>query len=1181
MFYIKLIFNLVLLVSRFTRLLISSFLNAVSEQLILYWKYPQKSHVLDNLHLRHDLDEINEVFYPSNENPSVKVQKEGNVVVENGLQLKTKDEYIDLLIKVKYEAANVRRRVDNYTQDQITILDKDIHNAKLEKIDEENMAFQDWIASYSSILDEENVSSDLIMILETIRVVADELNNHVRNNATDVKRKLIELLRENDENLPISTAAKETFDLERQKLERKKMVDMEKANEKKQLVADARSKILKRLEHVSRDAEELSSKIFRLKDVNEMTEHEISIALLDSIKWNEDMKAVERMFDTLEVDSVGTEFDQQVMKEVHGKIKLLGKSLDKKIDDLLRKDKELCLYTLSPEKMKRVHYSQPFSGEANENVYTFIADIKQAMNDDCIRTKDKLKVLLKYVEGDAKMSVLNAENVDDAFDILDKTFGTPRLIWKKKMENFEKYFDVKNVWGAPDSVKRRNAIARMIDFLNEAAALSKHHNRLKEILDDSTFKTIFNLLPWRIRHDIARQLQTDSSNDEKFYVLQQVLKDQRDSTVWMVDMSICRVSQNDVPKSSSHKVPVKTVKPVKYHSCDKSPQCKSECGVLGCVKLYRKSIDERLSFLRKEKCCTTCGSKFVPGHKCRWNGKMLAVKCSVRGCKCAAAVCKAHVNTRNASPELSKWLWKNNISNEVNVFRTPVKKTRGKREPEKKKSNNGILPRSNSFDMQKLNDDEDIDVIGEDDEQATDITDAVNFVDGQVNADGIDAPRMVGDDNTDGSDHERVAVRATANSSKCCSVNTDRKLSNVMTSPKVTTGKFDGHNHPVTKSQALMTVPNGDGSLIFKEKGNLFDEQNHNDGFNENGTRKVLRFSSHTSIEKEYGLVNVKVTEAVKPRNPTFGEMMNCEVLKGEIETFNDAPDNVNFNPRMKSFDEENCAPGTRNDAPVAENVKDVNTYHVDKRKKVGNENDDVSDDENVVTRGKPCSSIKCLPVEAKPNKLSNDALPNSSNFIENQTENIATFNVEDSFDSKFNVCPFDNERNFGNVLIDQQGSEGKCFDIHNSTTSDDKNVKNVENDNVIESLKFQEDFDSNQSPLKPLVVDGDEPDVRDIENGSGKIGKDDANYEMVKTPRGIDAYCNEINEETEADDKTNGNSETYVIERKMSSNVTDGTLEMQMMKRLATGRMKVLCQYVAKTFFNVPVIRSSFNNTQ
>ena len=64
--------------SRFTRLLISSFLNAVSERLILRWKKSQKSHVLDNLHLRHDLDEINdaeneEAFYPSNESSSVKV----------------------------------------------------------------------------------------------------------------------------------------------------------------------------------------------------------------------------------------------------------------------------------------------------------------------------------------------------------------------------------------------------------------------------------------------------------------------------------------------------------------------------------------------------------------------------------------------------------------------------------------------------------------------------------------------------------------------------------------------------------------------------------------------------------------------------------------------------------------------------------------------------------------------------------------------------------------------------------------------------------------------------------------------------------------------------------------------------------------------------------------------------
>ena len=60
---------------------------------------------------------------------------------------------------------------------------------------------------------------------------------------------------------------------------------------------------------------------------------------------------------------------------------------------------------------------------------------------------------------------------------------------------------------------------------------------------------------------------------------------------------------------------------------------------------------------------------------------------------------------------------------------------------------------------------------------------------------------------------------------------------------------MDGHNQPVTQGQSLMTgkknvvgrkrfdvyneLPNGDGKLIFKEKGNPFDEKNQ-----ENGLRK-------------------------------------------------------------------------------------------------------------------------------------------------------------------------------------------------------------------------------------------------------------------------------------------------------------------------------------------------------
>ena len=100
----------------------------------------------------------------------------------------------------------------------------------------------------------------------------------------------------------------------------------------------------------------------------------------------------------------------------------------------------------------------------------------------------------------------------------------------------------------------------------------------------------------------------------------------------------------------------------------------------------------------------------------------------------------------------------------------------------------------------------------------------------------------------------------------------------------------------------------------------------------------------------------------------------------------------------------------------------DGKSYHMDKWEKAGNENDATSDNEKVpnITRGKPYSCIKCSSVEAKPNVLSSAALPQSSNFIESQTERIATLKVRNTFDSKVNTCPFDYESRLENGLIHQ-----------------------------------------------------------------------------------------------------------------------------------------------------------------
>ena len=77
------------------------------------------------------------------------------------------------------------------------------------------------------------------------------------------------------------------------------------------------------------------------------------------------------------------------------------------------------------------------------------------------------------------MCIKSAENVEDAFEMLLETFSTPRLLWQKKKEDISEAFGKRNVWGPDDSTKRRNAIVKMINHLEEAKLMSKQDEKLK------------------------------------------------------------------------------------------------------------------------------------------------------------------------------------------------------------------------------------------------------------------------------------------------------------------------------------------------------------------------------------------------------------------------------------------------------------------------------------------------------------------------------------------------------------------------------------------------------------------------------------------------------------------------------------------------------------------------------
>ena len=109
--------------------------------------------------------------------------------MESCLPQWNKDEITPHALLIKVEADKVRSRVNNYTKDHISILDKETFSLQLSKIDELNVSFQDWIASSTCSLDD-----SITFQLETLnerRKVSDELDLYVKQNADEVKAKFV------------------------------------------------------------------------------------------------------------------------------------------------------------------------------------------------------------------------------------------------------------------------------------------------------------------------------------------------------------------------------------------------------------------------------------------------------------------------------------------------------------------------------------------------------------------------------------------------------------------------------------------------------------------------------------------------------------------------------------------------------------------------------------------------------------------------------------------------------------------------------------------------------------------------------------------------------------------------------------------------------------------------------
>ena len=285
---------------------------------------------------------------------------------------------------------------------------------------------------------------------------------------------------------------------------------------------------------------------------------------------------------------------------------------------------------------------------------------------------------MKYLGGDASKCIgEHTVSLTEAFDLLKKTFGNPMIIWNQKKEDIADALGNYGIWGKANSLERRNAIIQMIDFINEATTLATEHSKLRnEINSESTYRDIFVLLPNNIRQDVLEKIDPEKPLSEKFTLMKDLLISHRNMTVHCLEL--CQtVKKKEDSKSFQKKANVSSLKPLyDDHDCQSSFQCRTDdWDYLGCIELYKiEEIDDRITLMIRKRICYKCGSNYVNArfnpHVCVWNDAKEDARCTGLHCDRAAATCRRHSDTDNASEELKDWLARNEtqfVSNVVTV----------------------------------------------------------------------------------------------------------------------------------------------------------------------------------------------------------------------------------------------------------------------------------------------------------------------------------------------------------------------------------------------------------------------------------------------------------------------------------------------------------------------------------
>ena len=553
--------------------------------------------------------------------------------------------------------------VDDVCASRLPVLEKDLSDIK--KLKNE---YQDLIEDYIDQYIKESDSELCDRWRNEITIVGKLVKDHARL-IRDKKEELFptQLLSAVDKRtLEIQ---EETLKLKQKSLDEKQKLETSKQNEKleeSRLAAETEANLVLGECSVLGD-------IMPDKEWKDLDDNEISEAVRNIAKWQDQMLRIERSYKNYENMALKHKFSDEKIEAVKSTFEEIKAKYEANCEALKEEDSDRGLFTLEPSRTDIIKYPN-FSGAASQDYLKFKETMEQRFRENKVRKKEQVAKLRECLSGSALSRVPDGvSSIDEAFKRLSEAFGNPSKIMDfnlKSLVDLGMMPPDKLPNGQPNFAKKIEWLLKMEVILAKIIELSGRSSKLAhEAFSSSTYRKLWARFPTNV---IDKLVKVPGEDAERMQGILDKITKLREHSQVMDD----ECGSTTVPGKKTE--PAKVTVEVFFRSAQRFDDCRvcthieattgAQPGLYenhlsnyatGCPKFIEASTEFRKNIANKIKLCRQCFHPDVIFNKdhisvCPFAKKKNNYSCRNKNCKEHMWICLLHKRENKESMEKFK-----------------------------------------------------------------------------------------------------------------------------------------------------------------------------------------------------------------------------------------------------------------------------------------------------------------------------------------------------------------------------------------------------------------------------------------------------------------------------------------------------------------------------------------------